>query len=252
MSSTGVINNGRRQGLAWFAGILITATGLLASPALATVVASQSLNSYRYDGGDETTVAYTALGHTGRQWRVRGAVSWWRWDPDTGSGLPTETGVGTLDLTLGHNLWSSYGRKTASRGWAQVKGTIPLADDPSPLSSGEFDWGLSILTTNRFRDFLLFVELGYLSPGDPVGVSYNSRVSVAASASWRPRGAPFYPVASYARGGSVVEGVSGFGEWSAGLGARLGSRTGVLALYTQGTTASSPDQGFSMIVSLRL
>ena len=238
--------------LAWTVGLLITAVGMIPSDVPAAVIASQTLSLYRYDSENETTVSYTAVGKTGTRWRVRGAVSWWRWDPGAGSGLPTESGAGTIDLTLGRSLWTSYGPKAASRGWAQVKGTIPLADEPSPLSSGEFDWGFSFLTTNRVRGFLLFLELGYLSPGDPVGVSYNSRISVAASASWRPRGVPFYPVASYARGGSVVEGVPGFGEWSAGLGARLGSRTGVLALYTQGTTASSPDRGFSMIVSLRL
>jgi hypothetical protein len=237
---------------AWIAGILITAAGLIPSDGSAAVMASQTLSLYRYDGENETTVSYTAVGKTGSRWRVRGSVSWWRWDPSTDSGLSTESGAGTLDLTLGRSLWSSYGPQVASRGWVQVKGTIPLAEGPSPLSSGEFDWGLSLLNTNRIRDFLLFVELGYLSPGDPVGVSYNSRVSAAASASWRPRGIPFYPVASYARGGSVTDGVPGFGEWSAGLGARLGSRTGVMALYTQGTTASSPDRGFSLIASFRL
>jgi len=252
LRSVGIIDKGMPKVLAWIAGLLVTATGLNPSGASAAAVTSQSLSSYRYDSGNETTIATTAIGKTGARWRARGAVSWWRWDPGAASGLTTETGVGTLDLTVGRSLWASYGPKTASRGWAQVKGTVPLADDPSPLSSGEFDWGFSFLTTNRFRDFLIFAELGYLSPGDPAGITYSNRISVAVSVSWRPRGVPLYPVASYARGGSIIDEIPGFGEWSAGMGAGLGRRVGFLALYSRGTTASSPDHGFSLIASLRL
>ncbi|MGD9546696.1 MAG: hypothetical protein AB7V45_04010 [Candidatus Krumholzibacteriia bacterium] len=243
---------GLPRALAWSIGLMIA--GFLANPSggFAAVHASQTLSLYRYEGGNETTISSTAIGRTGTRWRVRGAVSWWRWDPDPGTGLSSEAGVGTIDITLGRSLWSSFDPKATSRGWAQVRSAIPLAMGPTPLSSGEFDWGLSLLTMNRFRDFLVLAELGYLSPGDPAGITYDSRFSVATSASWRPGGAVAYPVASYARGGSTFEGTQGFGEWSVGLGVRAGRRTGVLVLYSQGTTDSSPDRGISMVVTRRL
>lgn len=236
----------------WIMGVVITMLSVPLPATSAVTVASQTLSLYRYEGGNETMVAYTALGSTGTQWRARGSVSWWRWNPDDVSGQAAESGIGTLDLTLGRSLWSSFGSKAASRGWAQFKGTIPLANDPSPLSSGEIDWGGSLLTTNRYRDFLFFAELGYLNPGDPVGIAYHSRISAALSTSWHHPGFRVYPVASFAGGGSIVEGSPGFGEWSAGIGTRLGGRTGVLLLYTRGTTSASPDRGLTMIVNRRL
>lgn len=217
----------------------------------ANTFASQSMKLFRFDDGIETLATYTTLSSTGTDWRARGTLSWWRWNPGDGTGLPSETGPGTLDVTLGRSLWRSYGAGTASRGWLQLKGFVPLRDDPSPLSSGELDWGFSVLSANRRGDFLVFLELGYLIPGDPAGLTYEGGVSGAVSASWHRRGAPVYPVASFVAGSPLVDGDPEFGEWSAGIGAALGDRTGILALYSQGTTAAGPDQGFTLIVTLR-
>jgi hypothetical protein len=218
--------------------------------------ASQTFSVTRTPNGSttpgEAMVAYTALGATWDRWRVRGAFSWWNWQPDDGTGFAGDSGLGGLHLTVGRRIWSSTGTRTASRGWAQVKGVIPLNDTPSPAGSGEFDWGFSLLTTNRFRDFLVFGEVGYLNPGDPLGTHYNSQVSGAISASWHRRGLPVYPVASYVAAGSAVDGLPGYSEWSAGLGAVAGRRAGVLALYSHGTNAGSPGRGLTVVVTFGL
>jgi hypothetical protein len=217
---------------------------------------SQTLSLYRQDLGNGTKgdalVAYSALGSTGAHWRVRGAVSWWRWQPDAATGQANDSGIGTLDVTVGRSFWESYGPGHSSRLWAQVGGVIPLDNTPSPVSSGQFDWSFSLLSTNRFENVLVFAELGYLNPGDPVGVTYNGQFTGAISASWHRHGWPVYPVASYFGAGPVVEGGPGYGEWSAGLGAILGRRTGILALYSHGTTAGSPEHGFTTVFALRL
>jgi len=238
-------------------GLMIVALCLLAHPAhSAPIQASQSVSLYRQGSGDsvasETTVGYTALGASGRHWRWRGALNWWQWQPDSGSGLDSDSGVGTLNLTLGRNLWSSYGTKASTRGWVQIKGAIPLGDTPTPVSSGRFDWGFSLLGTNRIGDFFVFAELGYLNPGDPVGVNYNSQFSVAFSASWHRRNLPVYPVASFVTASPIVDGIPDYGEWSAGLGTSISRWVSLLALYSHGTNTGSPGRGLTAVVNLRL
>jgi hypothetical protein len=222
----------------------------------APIQASQSMSVYREGSGDdvsdETMIGYTALGTSGLHWRWRGALSWWRWQPEGDRGLATESGLGALNLTLGRNLWSSYGTKGASRGWAQIKGAIPLDNAPTPVNSGRFDWGFSLLATNRLADFYVFCELGYLNPGDPVDVHYNSQFSGAFSISWHHRRLPVYPVASFISASPILDGYPRYGEWSAGLGAPLGGRAGLLALYSHGTSAGSPGRGLTAIFTLRL
>ncbi|HPF34947.1 MAG TPA: hypothetical protein PLH84_05915 [Candidatus Krumholzibacteria bacterium] len=237
--------------------MVLVALCLLTLPAQsAPLQVSQSISVYR-DGGSgvvpgESTVGYTALGASGLHWRWRGALSWWRWQPDSGTGLISDSGVGALNVTVGRSLWDSYGAKGASRGWAQIKGAIPLGDSPTPVNSGRFDWGASLLATNRYREFLVFVELGFLSPGDPVGVDYNSQLSGAISVSWHHHGLPFYPVASFVAASPIVDGIPDYGEWSAGLGASLSRRAGLLALYSHGTNTGSPGRGLTAVLTFRL
>lgn len=153
---------------------------------------------------------------------------------------PDDSGLGSIYLTVGRLVW------------VQLKGTVPLQSSPSIGSSGSFDWGGSLLTSNRFRNVLLFAEVGYLSLGDPVGIVYNGQYSAAVSLSWHPVRLPVYPVASLVGASAAVDGDSGYGEWAVGLGAVLGRRTGLSALYSQGMTAVSPQRGATVVFSRRL
>lgn len=238
-------------------GLALVVLWLSSQPAdAATMQASQSVSVYQEGNGASvpasTTVGYTALASSGLRWRWRGALSWWRWHPENASGLPADAGVAALNLTAGRSLWRFHSVRGASRGWVQLKATIPLDDQPSPVSSGRFDWGFSLLTTNRIGGFFVFAELGYLNPGDPVGVAYQSELSGAVSVSWHRRGLRVYPLASFISASPVVAGDPNYGEWSAGLGASLGAHVGLVGLYSHGTSSTSPGRGVTAIVTVRL
>lgn len=235
----------------------LAALCLLARPAHAAPLrVSQSVGVYRDGGGasvpGETTVGWTSLASSGRHWRWRGALSWWRWRPDDETGPAADAGIGSLHLSLGRHVWDTGNVLGQARGWVRVKGAVPLDDAPTPVSSGRIDWGGSLLAAQRIRELFVLVELGFLEPGDPVDVDYTRQFSGAVSVNWHHRRFPVYPVASFATASPLVDGSPQYAEWAVGLGSTLGARAGLWALYSHGLNTGSPGRGLTAAVSYRI
>lgn len=241
------------------AGLVVMAvavSGMTGTSESATVYAFQTMRWTSQDSGDgydwNALLGYTGVSTAGSHWRARGVVSYWSWQPGSALEDLDSSGLGAAYLMAGRTVWNWRRPRAFGQIWLQAKASLPLDSTPSIATTGEVDWGGSLLATNRIRDLIVFVEIGYLNPGDPPGLAYRSQGSLAVSASWDPGSFLLRPVASFVTAGQATDTGEGYREWSLGLGVRLDSRTSLSATRSWGTTAASPDRGWSLAFSRRL
>jgi hypothetical protein len=199
-------------------------------------------------------ISYTSLSLRSQRWSLRGSLSWLSWDAESPQApAPSQSGLGAFYLTAGRKLWRSTSQSYAvqSAGWFRLRAKLPIEDAPSPLGSGEVDWGASLFTSTRWNRILVLAEAGYLDLGDPADFTYRTLASASVSASYRSYSFPLYPLASALVSSSSQAGDSAYAEMLAGVGLRTSTRTDLTALISKGFTDVTPDHGVALLVSWR-
>lgn len=199
-------------------------------------------------------ISYTSLSLRSNRWSLRGSVSWLSWDAESPQApAASRSGLGALYLTAGRRLWrpASASYSLRSTGWLRVRTKLPLDGGPSPLGSGEVDWGASLFTSTRWNRTLVLAEVGYLHLGDPGDFAYRPLVSGSLSVSHRPRGFSLYPLASVLVSSSSRTGDPLYTEISAGVGFPTSRRTSLSVLLSKGLTSVTPDASAALLFSWR-
>lgn len=162
--------------------------------------------------------------------------------------LPPDTRTGWGDL----NLSASY---TVPPGILdgfelRVSGVtkVPTASERRRLSTGKADYGFSVDVSRQFGDWMPFVTVGYLIPGQPTGYTLYDTTSVSAGTSLE-LSERLVATASYdydsADGPLTPASHSLFGSLS-----WVGEDGLTLTGYgTAGLSAGSPDMGIGFLVS---
>ncbi len=199
-------------------------------------------------------ISYTSLSFRSERWSLRGSLSWLSWSADSPTAPAADrSGLGAFYVVAGHRLWNSRSLSYAvtSTGWLRLRTKLPLEGNPSPLGSGQVDWGASLFTSTRWKRLLVLAEAGYLDLGNPAGFTYRKLASTSLSVSYRIRDFPLYPLASALASSSSREGDAAYAEISAGVGLAPTRRTGLSVLLSKGLTDVTPDASAALLMSWR-
>ena len=249
----------RIRGLYLIVGLSLAAavapgSGIAGKTPLVSVAQTVRRSSYDFDGIRGSYLAsYSTASLRAGSWGFRASLGWLSWtDADGGNPIPNESGPSAAYLTLGRKIWQERGAHFSSSGWLRLRGKVPLQAEPDLTGSGKADCGGSLFTSVGLGRFSALAEIGFLDPGSPAGFEYKSSTNFAISVSYLGRGARIYPLAGYAESTAALSGGTSLGEWSLGLGAVLSQRVSTTALYSIGSTNTSPDHAFALSVWFKM
>jgi len=231
------------------AGFAVAAT---AAPPTATQTV-RWLRQEQSDFAGSFLISYSALSWRGRDWDLRGSVSWLSWRETVSDSPGTSgSGFGALYVTVGRRVWGDERSwRSRSRGWVRLRGKLPLQDDYAQTGSGKSDWGASLLTSNRYRELYVLAEAGILKLGEPLGVDYEGLFSGSVSLSYHRFGATAFPVFSFSASTPARREEPAYLEWSGGFGIVWSHDLSTSLLYSRGLTEVSPAEGLATVVSVR-
>jgi hypothetical protein len=238
-----------------FGGLFLLAPAAGAEPAFTIGQTVRWLRQERGVDAGETWVGYTSVSFRNSAWTARGSVSWLSWSPDPGTAdlSPERSGPGALYLLAGRRFWqasSPEGAGSASA-WIRLRGKVPLRNDPSPITSGELDWGASVLLDTRIRRVSLLAEAGFLILGESGNVSYRNPVTGALSVGYAPRNFPLKPLATVLVASSARAGDPAYLEFSGGVSLTAWRRFTIGLLASHGATDAAPREGFALNLTYR-
>lgn len=201
----------------------------------------------------ETWISYTSVSFRNAGWMARGSVSWLSWNPDAATAdlSPGRSGPGAVYLLAGRRVWQTSTPGAGAAAWIRLRGKVPLQGDPSPITSGEADWGASVLLDTRFRRVSLLAEAGFLFLGEPAGVAYRNPVTGALSVGYAPRNFPLTPFASVLVASSTQAGDPAYLEFSGGASFAASRRFTIGILASHGATDASPREGLALNLTYR-